>query len=487
MTIKEKLMSMVDTSKNLRINYIQMEKIVFTMLEDYLKRQGKTIEMHNQIKQFDALLPNGIDEYSKGIFVELKIYRNKMALLGVTKNLINIINELDSYRTLLLIVINELPKEIRIKIYNEAKKMNINLILWDVDQLVKMFEENEKLFFNLYDNIDSVLLKHTINYGISKKYKIEKHIDIQNTFINSLHESYEDDDIVLFLGAGVSKDAKIATWDELISELFVTLIDKKMQEEKINISELERDTIIKSIKGQNANMPLLQTRYLKKGFNTTFEATISEILYKKSIKTSKLLKEVSQMCIPTRNGVGIHAIINYNFDDLIEKNLSELGIKYYSIYREGMIPDKNQLGIYHVHGFLPQKREDYNDLAESLLVFSEEGYHKLSLDPYNWANLTQLNFLTNNTCLFIGLSMTDPNLRRLLEISMFKSGDKEKCNHYAIMRRFKINSNTKSILDFENVNEALLESFYRDLGINILWVNDYTEIPELLKKIKNNE
>lgn len=163
--------------------------------------------------------------------------------------------------------------------------------------------------------------------------------------------------------------------------------------------------------------------------------------------------------MPNRGKLGIRAIINYNFDDLIEKNLKRLRVKHQSILSEGVIPDTGELGIYHVHGFLPQEKKAYGNLTKS--------YHKLMLEPYNWANISQLNYMINNTCVFIGLSMTDPNMRRLLEIATQKrTSEGETCKHYAIMQRFAIsNSNEdESIKSFVRVNEALQESFFKELG-----------------------
>ncbi len=153
-----------------------------------------------------------------------------------------------------------------------------------------------------------------------------------------------------------------------------------------------------------------------------------------------------------------------------------------------MIPEIGELGIYHVHGFLPQEKKEYDNLAKSLLVFSEEGYHKLMLEPYNWANISQLNYMINNTCVFIGLSMTDPNMRRLLEIAAQKRAEEqERCKHFAIMKRFNIDSeNNDAIKSFEKVNEALQESFFKELGVNIIWFDEYEEIPDILKTIKGN-
>ena len=78
---------------------------------------------------------------------------------------------------------------------------------------------------------------------------------------------------------------------------------------------------------------------MRNGFENDFEELVRDILYKSAVDTSDLLEEIGQLCIPNRGKLGVRAIINYNFDDLVEKNLKRLRVKYHSIYGEGMIPD----------------------------------------------------------------------------------------------------------------------------------------------------
>ncbi len=146
-------------------------------------------------------------------------------------------------------------------------------------------------------------------------------------------------------------------------------------------------------------------RYIRKGLKNGFTNTLSNILYSNCTNESEILTEITQLCLPVRSGVGIQGVVNYNFDDLLELYFSKYRIKHRTVYREADIPSNDELGIFHVHGFLPRNLDEYEDLFKSLLVFSEEGYHKLMLAPYNWANLIQLNYLREYTCLFIGLSM----------------------------------------------------------------------------------
>lgn len=232
-------------------------------------------------------------------------------------------------------------------------------------------------------------------------------------------------------------------------------------------------------------------RYIRKGLEDVFSKILVEILYKNCIDTSDLLDGIAQLCLPVRNRVGIRGVVNYNFDDLLEYNLKEYKIKFRSIYREADLPLSHELGIYHVHGFLPRNSDEYNSLSKSLLVFSEEGYHDLMLDPYNWSNLVQLNYLRENTCLFIGLSMTDPNLRRLLDIAVRKQ-EENLYKHFVFMKREsyvreeydQTNINNTSIEKFDVVNQKLQEDYYKELGLNIVWYDSYKEIPNLIKQIK---
>lgn len=491
MDIKEILLETAN-SQTTMYSYVAVERLIVIMMGDYLKCQGKRLFLENEVMhgKFDMILPDGINNDESCIAAEIKLFRHKRASLEAiykTMNHFSVEKDRFEFDKFLLIVVTELSEVIKRSIENRRKQLKIELILWDINDLVRIFSNNEELFIKTYNNLNTVFLKDTINNGITRNSST--YLEKRKKYVEQLQTQYENDNIVLFLGAGASSEAKIATWNTLISELFVALIDKQLSANNIQIEEEDKRKIIKEIINQNGNSPLLQTRFLRNGFESDFEELVREILYKNASDSSDLLEEIGQLCIPNRGKLGVRAIVNYNFDDLIEKNLKRLRVKYHSIYGEGMVPDADELGIYHVHGFLPQEKENYDNLAKSLLVFSEEGYHKLMLEPYNWANISQLNYMINNTCLFIGLSMTDPNMRRLLEVAAQKRTENDgECQHYAIMKRFEIKDLDKSdsIKSFEGVNETLQESFFKELGVNVLWIDEFSDIPILLKEIKGN-
>lgn len=198
------------------------------------------------------------------------------------------------------------------------------------------------------------------------------------------------------------------------------------------------------------------------------------------------------LCAPSRTGAKVAAILTYNFDDLIERELSARNLAHKSIFEDVDLARPEELPVYHVHGFLPESRDEYPNIHKSTLVFSEEGYHQIYRDAYHWSNLVQLSSLRETCCLMIGLSLTDPNLRRLLEIAA-KSNDKPK--HFAFLRRVSFDefmkvdgknvvSASKTMVEkFLDRHHKLNEQVLLELGVNLVWYENHDEIPALLKEV----
>ena len=185
---------------------------------------------------------------------------------------------------------------------------------------------------------------------------------------------------------------------------------------------------------------------------------------------TNMMKAIVELARPKRRGNRLESIITFNFDDLLEHALTKNHIEYCSIWKEGQTHGINELPIYHVHGFLPNER----DIKEPNLVFSEEAYHSQFIDPYSWSNLIQLNTFSKNVCLFVGLSLSDPNLRRLLDISWRRN---QRCRHYIIMKKTPHKNRT------DEITTMLFEQDANSLGLNVIWCSDYSEIPDILFKI----
>lgn len=316
----------------------------------------------------------------------------------------------------------------------------------------------------------------------------ETSTDIQ---LSKIRTEYINGNLTLFCGAGISMGAGIPPWALLLKSLLSDLFQKQTDGSKPKTEGLQEKLAELYQKHFNPS-PLMIAQYLKNGLGNDFLEHIRKTLYKSNPMTSDLIKAIVELCRPQRSREALHSIITFNFDDLIEENLKGNAIKHKSIFREGQRCSPFELPVYHAHGFLPRAGRLTNDHQ---VVFSEDAYHSQFIDSFSWSNLIQLNHLNQNLCLFVGLSMTDPNLRRLLDVSMRKNPDRV-LNHYVFKKRNQQKQIAEYISelglkdqdnhysgDFIKIAEVLEVQDANNLGLNVIWVDRYEEIPPILNKL----
>lgn len=334
--------------------------------------------------------------------------------------------------------------------------------------------------------------------------------------ISKLTDSYNKEQLVLVLGAGVSIDYGLPNWNTLLQKLLINTITldlgEEQKEKSIAIAKLFDEIFSPS--------PLIAARYLKKFYQdntneeniSSFEDAVRDSIYAEidQNKESNLFKEIRQLCVSPGRSPNLNSIITYNYDDILEKYLStlEIEIPFKPIYSIGVNPATGELPIYHVHGFLPQD----DDLDEkNKITLSEDIYHQQYSEIYSWNNIIQINKFRDNICLFIGVSLTDPNLRRLLDIAKSQKGDTDG-QHYIFKKKYNLDVIESNLLKILSQNENLLsteamaelkfdetakyliktiekfeESDASSFGLSTIWVNDFSDIPKILEKIRKNE
>lgn len=323
----------------------------------------------------------------------------------------------------------------------------------------------------------------------------------RNSIVSELHTSWKDDQLVFFLGAGVSIDAGVPLWGNLLSSLYERLITGIAPNLSTRSPTTSIAEAVETLLSLQDNSPLMNARTLRSGLQSDFLDSVRSSLYSaSSVTSSRQLFELARLCDPPRGRLGARAVVTYNFDDLLEQKLQSLNVDHVSICTPASRPGSTQLPIYHVHGLIPQA----NPIpVDQTLVFSEEGYHLAYNNPYTWSNVVQLNLMTQYTCIFVGLSMTDPNLRRLLEIaSIAQSGPR----HVALLRRTQFKGRDNSIncpstdpvcgihakppvskLVVDSVlaiHHNAWETTMKELGVRILWFEEFHEIPGILSRIR---
>lgn len=116
----------------------------------------------------------------------------------------------------------------------------------------------------------------------------------------------------------------------------------------------------------------------------------------------------------------VRAVATFNYDNLLETAVRQMGLKHPRPYfgRAPLTPplveqEKPVLPIFHVHGLLSPPGAIVRDLNESA-VLSYDDYFDKNADPLSWETSTPIHLLRTFCTLWLGASLKDWNMLRLL-------------------------------------------------------------------------
>ena len=265
--------------------------------------------------------------------------------------------------------------------------------------------------------------------------------------------------LALFVGAGISVGCGLPNWQKLLFH-----VAEKMWKSDPLLGDL--------ISKENQ---IITARYARKRNKKNFNAIVSDCLYNNDIQISKDLLAIA--------GSGIKRICNFNFDDLLEEAFSTEGIKA-NVILEGKSYDplSDEVTVFHPHGFI-ERTATIDELENTNLVLSEDDYNSLYSNPYSWANILQISLLTNYSVVFVGMSLSDPNIRRLLDVVRNNGFANQ---HFAILKDPSKGVPKDQKTHFRKVKK-MKELDLKNFRVTPWWVSDYSDIGGIFKRIRVKE
>ena len=335
------------------------------------------------------------------------------------------------------------------------------------------------------------------------------------TYLTELRDSYLNKGLVLYVGAGVSRSVGLPSWPELIRALSVTMMGRRVESAISNLRGLSDDKkfekliqlqdqvdrrtesdkpilmMARAVKDDlREQLPLEMARILYRPvyrrLSYSYESRVSKFRHRRAVPyiSSDLLDSIVDLCRAERDSKGVQAIINYNYDDILDERLRSASVRCKTVISGKDRIDSGILPSYHVHGLLSARKfvEEKDARFQGNFVFSEDEYHAEYSDPYKWSNMLQMSLLGRYSGLFVGLSLEDPNIRRLIDVTHKQYPENI---NYAILPRKVPNDPSKRSSDsvMRNLFENVESSSFDKIGVKVIWVNHFSEIPKLLKAI----
>lgn len=415
-----------------------------------------------EYKYIDAISYTGFkykDLYLKGKILFYTLHVNTMGS-WVMNNIYNVINTYREKDYKVVLIISGLSKK------EITRKFEIpeNIYVFSeeiLDQWIKSYP---------ISYIQSQTINRLFNHAQIDKIKITDFLNNNKQVIDNLNMDIKKGNLSIALGAGISYAYGAPSWNKLIEsfeEEIDNLLAKNLNENlksKVGSTELIHAQLYKDI--------LNEDRYFSSIYSSLY-SNYSKKKQKYNISKNKTLYSVARL-INRYSKFKDLKVISYNYDNFLEQYLEKYfhnNINFEIIYEDTGISG-HSVPIYHVHGFLPFNKSlrnyTFKKYKESIKL-TEDDYYYLYNNPYSWQIVSQLDVFRNSNCLFIGCSLTDPNIRRLLKLSI----DSKK-RHYAIM----------SIDKLQIFELIVIEKYFQSMGVNIIWINNHNH--KNYKKILNN-
>jgi hypothetical protein len=165
-----------------------------------------------------------------------------------------------------------------------------------------------------------------------------------------LREALRGGRLTLVCGAGVSVDAGIPAWGDLLIRLLGRMMERISKDHSLDVEPKAAD----EFQRRHGASSLILGKYLKNNLGRDFQNEMRDALYASKPTSSPIIDSIVNLSRPQRDGKPLDSIITFNFDCLIEENLSSNRIPNRSIFSEAVTHGSHELPIYHVHGYLPR-------------------------------------------------------------------------------------------------------------------------------------
>ncbi len=174
-----------------------------------------------------------------------------------------------------------------------------------------------------------------------------------------------------------------------------------------------------------------------------------------------------------------------NYDELLEVALTAVaGSEAQSVHASSRSWSDGPR-VVHLHGFFPQ-REPKQRLKKELahnLILSEFDYNRLANDHSAWTNRELLHLLDARSVLIIGMSLTDPNVRRLLAYLSERSRD-DQPRHFVVLQDHTLPGMTGAVEQAANRLDEDEYAFWDARNVQILRIEDWDRLNYLLRRIR---
>lgn len=294
--------------------------------------------------------------------------------------------------------------------------------------------------------------------------------------------------VAALVGSGISLQAGVPTWSALVSKLILAWNEW----DTTAAQDLPPDDYVRLFRSTfGSNLAIVS--YLQRRAADGEGPEFGKLLY------TALYTLAGTQQIPEPTNIHRHLIALFddhpkriwttNYDDLLEEAAALNGIPASSLDPIHRLTDGNFL-VSHLHGFMPPERRSQRSspAAETAVILAEDDFHALTMDVIGWTNREFYRLFDDHRVFIVGMSLDDPNLRRVLATIPASTSDPPR--HFALLRnlppeRLSLSSSAQARRgDYTDGANEMRSWYWKVHGVEIIAITAYEDILPFLMRVR---
>lgn len=225
--------------------------------------------------------------------------------------------------------------------------------------------------------------------------------------VKALRRLSRAEHISVVVGAGASVAADLPDWSSLLKRLLA----------RPGLPEDTRDRLADALLQTQGSLLGAEAAFDEDVDGTERKRLIAEALFsgrkRSDFEPTALHFAIVELAL--ERGPDKIQLFTTNYDDLLEEAFKIYGLVCQSRYDHHDRSKRGSFTVHHLHGFLGRQRIGRRYAESPDLVLTQSDYDRLYLQQNDWPGEALGQAAARGPLLFIGTSLTDPNLVRYLQ------------------------------------------------------------------------
>ena len=305
--------------------------------------------------------------------------------------------------------------------------------------------------------------------------------NVARDVLAEVQQAHRDGRLGFLVGAGLSVPIGLPGWNAFNQELIDQTLERHTPGGVVS-HELSR-AYLDLLQGQS----LTAVEFIRRRAGGDFHVVVRGALYERKdlrkFEPTEVHYALAKLAV--ESSPPYPCIHTTNYDELLELALSAAAGRRAWPVHVGRRSWADGPRVVHLHGYFPYTPPPVAQKARLArdLILSDLDYSRLSNDHSAWTNRELLNLLDSRSVLVVGMSMTDPNVRRLLAYLSDRRRQDGPPHYVVLLHRMTPgddgpHGHAASMLDEDE------HDFWKDHGVKILRIQTWDRLNYLLRRIR---